>query len=63
MHDAFVARLKQRMAALTVGHALEPGVDIGPVIDRAQLESNMAAIASAREVARVSDASNASSTR
>ncbi|MGK6308581.1 aldehyde dehydrogenase family protein [Variovorax sp. DT-64] len=49
VHDAFVARLKQRIAALKVGHALEPGVDIGPVVDRAQLEQNLAAIASARE--------------
>ena len=49
VHDAFVARLRRRMAALKVGHALERGIDIGPVVDRRQLEQNMASIASAIE--------------
>jgi acyl-CoA reductase-like NAD-dependent aldehyde dehydrogenase len=34
VHDAFVARLRQRMKDLKVGHALERGVDIGPVASR-----------------------------
>ncbi|GAA4357670.1 aldehyde dehydrogenase family protein [Variovorax defluvii] len=49
VHDAFVARLKQRIASLKVGHALEPGVDIGPVADGRQLQKNLDAIAAAGE--------------
>ena len=49
VHDAFVARLRSAWRALKVGHALERGIDIGPVVDRAQLEQNLAAIATARE--------------
>ncbi|MBO9513479.1 MAG: aldehyde dehydrogenase family protein [Variovorax sp.] len=49
VHDAFVVRLRHRLAALKVGHALERGTDIGPVVDAAQLEQNLAAVASARE--------------
>jgi acyl-CoA reductase-like NAD-dependent aldehyde dehydrogenase len=49
VHDAFVARLRRRMAALKVGHALERGIDIGPVVDRGQLGQNMASIAAAIE--------------
>ena len=44
VHDAFVARLKARMKALKVGHALGRGVDIGPVVSRSQLEQNMSYI-------------------
>ena len=42
VHDAFVARLRNRLAALKVGHALERGTEIGPVVDRAQLDRNQA---------------------
>ena len=49
VHDAFVARLRLRIAALKIGHALERGVDIGPVVDRRQLGQNLAAIAAAIE--------------
>lgn len=48
VHDAFVARLRQRLAALKVGHALERGTDMGPVADRSQLEQNQAYIDIAR---------------
>ncbi|WP_213953656.1 aldehyde dehydrogenase family protein [Variovorax sp. dw_954] len=47
--DAFVARLRDRMAALRVGHAVEPGVHIGPVVSRAQLAQNLAWMTIARE--------------
>jgi len=47
VHDAFVVRLRHRLAALKVGHALERGVDIGPVVDASQLEQNLAAVANA----------------
>ncbi|MGO4394518.1 aldehyde dehydrogenase family protein [Variovorax sp. M-6] len=49
VHDVFVARLRRRMAGLKVGHALERGTDIGPVVDRVQLAQNLAAVASAVE--------------
>jgi acyl-CoA reductase-like NAD-dependent aldehyde dehydrogenase len=48
VHDAFVAALRRRMAGLNVGHALERGVDIGPVVDRAQLDQDQAWLAIAR---------------
>ena len=49
VHDAFVARLRQRMKSLKVGHALERGIDIGPVVDATQLAQNQAWLAIARE--------------
>jgi aldehyde dehydrogenase (NAD+) len=48
IHDAFVARLRDRVKALKVGHALERGIDIGPVASRAQLEQNMSYLEIAR---------------
>jgi aldehyde dehydrogenase (NAD+) len=47
--DTFVARLRQRMGTLRVGHAVESGVHIGPVVDRGQLEQNLAWMAVARD--------------
>ena len=49
LHDAFVAKLRQRVAALKVGHALEPGIEIGPVADAAQLARNLDWVQTARE--------------
>ncbi|RAE39108.1 aldehyde dehydrogenase family protein, partial [Burkholderia multivorans] len=37
VHDEFVALLKERMAALTVGDARAEGTDIGPVVSETQL--------------------------
>jgi aldehyde dehydrogenase (NAD+) len=48
VHDAFVARLRHRLAALKVGHALERGIDIGPVVDRGQFDQNLSYIEIAR---------------
>jgi acyl-CoA reductase-like NAD-dependent aldehyde dehydrogenase len=48
VHDAFVARLRQRLVALNVGHALERETQMGPVVDRPQLEQNLAYIQIAR---------------
>ena len=42
MHDPFVAKLRQRMGQLKVGHAEEPGSDIGPVASGEQLQQNQA---------------------
>ncbi|TVM07356.1 MAG: aldehyde dehydrogenase family protein [Halomonas sp.] len=41
VHDAFVDRLSARLANAKVGPALEEGVQIGPVADERQLESNL----------------------
>jgi len=48
IHDAFVEAVLTKLKALKVGHALEAGIDIGPVVDARQLESNLAHIARAR---------------
>src|SRR3990167_3761779 len=41
VHDAFVARLRNRLASLKVGHALERGAEMGPVVDDNQLAQNL----------------------
>lgn len=41
VHDLFVSRLHERMASLKVDHALKSGTDIGPVVDKRQLETNL----------------------
>lgn len=48
IHDRFVAAMLERMAALHVGHALTPEVDIGPVVDATQLRKNQDYLAMAR---------------
>jgi acyl-CoA reductase-like NAD-dependent aldehyde dehydrogenase len=37
IHDAFVARLRECMAALVIGDARDPATQIGPVVSEAQL--------------------------
>ncbi|MGF1700513.1 aldehyde dehydrogenase family protein [Photobacterium makurazakiensis] len=49
IHDAYVEALIKRMSELKVGHALEDGVFMGPVVDSKQLESNFSWIEKARE--------------
>jgi aldehyde dehydrogenase (NAD+) len=41
IHDRFVSALTERLAALKVGDALQPGVDIGPVVSAPQLEQDL----------------------
>ncbi len=41
IHDEFVAALVDAVKALQVGNGLNAGVRIGPVIDRAQLDTNI----------------------
>lgn len=41
VHDAFVARLRNRLVNLKVGHALERGTEMGPVVDDNQLAQNL----------------------
>jgi len=49
VHDAFVAKLRQRLKTLKIGHALERGIDIGPVADEERLAQNLAWIDIAHE--------------
>jgi aldehyde dehydrogenase (NAD+) len=41
IHDRFVAALMERLASLRVDNALAPGTDIGPVVERPQLEQDL----------------------
>jgi len=40
IHDRFVEALAERVRGLKVGHALAAGIDIGPVVSKAQLEQD-----------------------
>lgn len=42
IHDAFVEGVVAKMKTLKVGHALDEGIFMGPVVDDKQLASNMA---------------------
>ena len=44
IHDRFVAALKERLARTVVDDALKTGTEIGPVVDQAQLEQDLAYI-------------------
>jgi len=44
IHDRFVAALAERLEALTIGHALEPATQIGPVVDQSQLDTDLSYI-------------------
>lgn len=41
IYDRFVAALIERTRALKIGNGLQPGVDIGPAVDQAQLDTNL----------------------
>jgi aldehyde dehydrogenase (NAD+) len=41
IYDRFVDALVERTARLKVGNGLEPGIDIGPAIDEAQLDTDL----------------------
>ncbi|HHG3368767.1 TPA: aldehyde dehydrogenase family protein [Vibrio parahaemolyticus] len=49
IHDAYVEALIKRMSELKVGHALEDGVFMGPVVDGNQLNANFEWIEKARQ--------------
>ncbi|MDX2319712.1 MAG: aldehyde dehydrogenase family protein [Moritella sp.] len=49
IHDAYVEALIKRMSDLKVGHALEDGVFMGPVVDGKQLDANFDWIDTARQ--------------
>lgn len=48
IHDRFVAAVVERMRTLKVDDARKPGTDIGPVVDRSQLEQDLSYIEIAR---------------
>lgn len=41
IHDAFVEAMVEAMKVLAVGHALEEGTQIGPVVDESQLKQDL----------------------
>lgn len=41
VHDRFVEALGQQLAGLSVGNALDPDVQVGPVVDERQLEQDL----------------------
>ncbi len=41
IHDKFVAAMVERMKAITVDNALKPGVQMGPVVDKSQLNQDL----------------------
>ncbi|NAZ45134.1 aldehyde dehydrogenase family protein [Vibrio toranzoniae] len=49
IHDQYVEALIKRMSELKVGHALEDGVFMGPVVDVNQLEANLGWVEKARQ--------------
>ena len=49
IHDAFVERLVEGAQSLVVGHALEAGTQIGPVVSEAQLKANLENVALAQK--------------
>jgi aldehyde dehydrogenase (NAD+) len=54
IHDRFVSALTERLESLRVDNALTPGTDIGPVVERPQLEQDLEYIAvGQREGARL----------
>ncbi|MEB0028120.1 aldehyde dehydrogenase family protein [Pseudomonas sp. MH9.2] len=49
IHDTFVEAMAERMRSIKVGHALKSGVDIGPVVSKAQLDQDMSYVAIAQD--------------
>jgi len=49
VHDAFVEAMVERMKTLKVGHALDDGIFMGPVVDDKQLAANMDWVEKARQ--------------
>jgi len=48
IHDRFVAALTEKMTALRVGHAMDAGTQIGPVVDPGQLKQDLEYIAAGK---------------
>ena len=45
IHDKFVEAMAERMRSIKVGHALKSGIDIGPVVSKAQLDQDLSYVA------------------
>jgi aldehyde dehydrogenase (NAD+) len=41
IHDRFVAAVTERLKTLKVGHALESGIEMGPVVEQPQLDQDL----------------------
>ncbi|MGE8361190.1 aldehyde dehydrogenase family protein [Pseudomonas sp.] len=41
IYDRFVAAMAERMKSIKVGHALDKGTDVGPVVSQAQLDQDL----------------------
>lgn len=41
IHDALTEAMADRVSQLSVGHALDPGTQVGPVVDDRQLQTNL----------------------
>lgn len=52
IHDEFIARLTAAMGAWTVGHALDPTTNMGPVIDLPQFELDRRHLSEAKSAGR-----------
>lgn len=48
IHDRFVAAIRERMAGLVIGSALDPKTQIGPVVNQGQLETDLSYLEIAR---------------
>ncbi|NMF99487.2 aldehyde dehydrogenase family protein [Aromatoleum toluolicum] len=48
IHDRFVAAMVEKLSALRIDDALQPGTDIGPVVSQDQLDQDLSYIESAR---------------
>lgn len=49
IHDAYVEALIKRMSELKVGHSLDEGIFMGPVVDGKQLDANLTWIEKAKD--------------
>ena len=49
IYDKFVAAVVERTKKLKVGNGMEAGIDIGPAVDQAQLETNLRYIETAKK--------------
>jgi aldehyde dehydrogenase (NAD+) len=49
IHDRFVAAVTERLTSLKVDNALTPGTEMGPVVDRQQLDTDLEYIAVGRK--------------
>ncbi len=49
IHDRFLEALVERTKRLKIGNGMEPGIEIGPAVDQAQLDTNLEYVEIARQ--------------